>query len=389
MIRYATMLVLFVCALGAWAHDPAAHQHAGAAADMIDGSKNPELIPDSLAFRLYFIALSENDSTLTESTERQKAFFATAGLKAADTEVAASILRVFKKRLDAMTDAYNMAVASTNDSTSGRTFFASKREDLVQATRNEFSIMLSADGAEHINGYVHGEKGKMKASKSEIQQIATLRSNPTGFQLVSMRSLQGGGCSGFMDPHYNSYTSYAINSQGQNLYASTQVDGYTGEGNGSWCYGSITHQPRLLLQLGTVGGWSYGQSVIPSSQIDYFQNVVLDCGLCGTPNSFNAEDMIYCSSLGTGFYYDIPIPPPVTLRIARTTYKYASILGGVCTYTANCINSPQTCGLDTITVQGPCAPPYFIAPFIVVRIGINSSCFPVTGVLSYTWLACY
>lgn len=92
MIRYATLLLLSVCALGAWAHDPVAHQHAGAAADLVDGSKNPELIPDSLAFRLYFIALSENDSTLTKASERQEAFFATAGLKAADTEVAASDL---------------------------------------------------------------------------------------------------------------------------------------------------------------------------------------------------------------------------------------------------------------------------------------------------------
>jgi hypothetical protein len=205
-----------------------------------------------------------------------------------------------------------------------------------------------------------------------------------------MKSMQGGGgCSGFMDLHYNAYTSYATNSQGRNLYASTSVDGYTGEGNGSWCYGSITHQPQLFLQIGTAGGWFYGQGVIPSSQIDYGQNVTLLCDLCQQPNSFSVQNGIFCTSLGGLIYDNVPFPPPVTLRIARTTYKYASILNGVCTYKANCINSQQTCGLDTITVQGPCGPTYFIAPFIVLRIGTNSSCFPITGVLSSTWLPCY
>jgi hypothetical protein len=71
-------------------------------------------------------------------------------------------------------------VLSTNDSTSDRILFASKREALVEATRNEFSIMLSAEGAKHFNGYVQREKEKIKASKSEIRQIAALRSKLTG-----------------------------------------------------------------------------------------------------------------------------------------------------------------------------------------------------------------
>jgi hypothetical protein len=371
MIRYATLLLLSVCAFGTWAHDPVARQHSETAADTIDGSKNPELIPDSLAFRLYFIALSENDSTLTESTERQKAFFATAGLNAADTEVAASILRAFKKRLDAMTETYNTSVLSTNDSTADRRLFAAKREALVETTRNEFSIMLSTGGAKHLNDHVQGEKQKIKASKSEIQQIAALRLKPTGFQLVSMKSLQGGGgCSGFMDLHYNSYTSSSTNSQGKNIYASTSVDGYTGEGNGSWCYGSVTHQPRLLLQVGTAGGWFYGQGVIPSSQIDYGQNVILLCDLCQEPNSYSVQDGVYCTSLG-GLIYGAGSPPPTTIRIAVTNFILEKWDTHSCYYNMYCPNGNTAASCPSAT-------------FIDVN---GMSAIPACNTSNYVWFA--
>jgi len=387
MTRYVTtVLILFVFALGAWAQNSPPHQHATAAADVIDGSLHPELIPDSVAFRLYFIALSEKDPTLTEASERQKAFFSTAGLNDADAHVAAAILRTFKQRLDAITDTYNKAVVVTNDSTSDRALFVSKRESLVQATRNAFNVTLSANGASHLNNHVQREKGKIKASKSEIQQIAALRSKPTGFQLVSMKSPQS-GCYGYMDLHYNTYTSYATNSEGKNIYVSTEDDGYTGEGNGSWCYGSITHQPQLQLQVGTAGGWFYGQSVIPSSQIYFSETVELLCDVCQQPNSFTVQDDIYCTSLGGFIFSDII--PPGTLRIAVSNYSYVSTAGSVCTYKLYCPSSYASCGYATIGVATPCPSNYFVAYYLVYRTDVYSTCFPVSiGRFSSTPVPC-
>lgn len=59
MIRYVnTVVALFVIALGAWAQNSVPHQHSVAPSNLIDGSKNPELIPDSTAYRLYLLNAS-------------------------------------------------------------------------------------------------------------------------------------------------------------------------------------------------------------------------------------------------------------------------------------------------------------------------------------------
>ncbi len=60
MIRYVSLalLVLSVFALGTLAQNPVPHQHPMSPPNLIDGSKNPELVPDSTAYRLYLISVS-------------------------------------------------------------------------------------------------------------------------------------------------------------------------------------------------------------------------------------------------------------------------------------------------------------------------------------------
>src|SRR5260370_9530446 len=106
-----------------------------------------------------------------------------------------------------------------------------------------------------------------------------------------------------MEVQYNTYTTYGSNSQGRNIYASTEVDGYTGEGNASYCYGTITHQPKLYLKVGTAGGGSYGESVIPSSQIQFIENTTLVCDFCGIPVDVGHIDDVDCSYTAPPIYY--------------------------------------------------------------------------------------
>ncbi len=385
MIRYVTtVFVLFMFALGAWAQNSPPHQHTDTAADVVDGSLHPELIPDSVAFRLYFIALAEEDATLTTASDHQKAFFFMAGLPNTDVEAAAGILRNFKSRLDALTDAYNTAVVSTNDSTNDRTLFVSKRETLVQATRDAFNAVLSNTGAAHFNAHVQREKQKMQVSAREVQQAVALRPKPSGrFRLAAMKSPSPqGSCYGYMDVHYNTYTTYATNSQGRNIYASTEVDGYTGEGNASYCYGTITHQPKLYLKVGTAGGWSYGQSVIPSSQIQFIENTTLLCDLCGIPVDVGHIDDVDCSYTGGAIYYvsaslhiEIAYTRAVSLGAQSNCYWNKNISQEVCDIAAKpwctAATSPPDWPVNSVSSQvyPPPAPTWWEAFDVCLAYG--------------------
>ena len=41
--------------------------------DAIDGAKNPDQIPDFVAYRLFFLVLTERDASLSAPSERQRA----------------------------------------------------------------------------------------------------------------------------------------------------------------------------------------------------------------------------------------------------------------------------------------------------------------------------
>jgi hypothetical protein len=61
MTRYVPAVVsvlMFAFASGAWAQTSPQHQHTITAPNVIDGAAHPELISDSVAFRLYLVAVS-------------------------------------------------------------------------------------------------------------------------------------------------------------------------------------------------------------------------------------------------------------------------------------------------------------------------------------------
>jgi len=69
MIRCVTLLVLSVFALGTWAQTSTSqHQHPNE--NVVDGAKNPELIPDSTAYRLWLVTVSLPPN----ATEKERTF---------------------------------------------------------------------------------------------------------------------------------------------------------------------------------------------------------------------------------------------------------------------------------------------------------------------------
>jgi hypothetical protein len=170
MIRYVTtVLVLFVFALEAWAQNFPPHQHDVAAADVIDGSVHPELIPDAVAYRLYLVAVSAGPAALPDERARQHSNLQRAGLSDEDIQSAAIVLANFKTQYSALIDQYNQTAEATK-SLDGMPLFLAKRDALVQATRDALKSSLTPRGMAGLHVSIQREKAKMKVAAQEAQR---------------------------------------------------------------------------------------------------------------------------------------------------------------------------------------------------------------------------
>lgn len=107
-IRIGILLVVVValCAPLAFVQD---HQLVGTqAADIIDGAKTPNLIPDSAAWRLWLLSVTAEDTKRPELSEaRREAFLRAAGIPDIEIHVAEEVIAQFPKDYAALVDGYN------------------------------------------------------------------------------------------------------------------------------------------------------------------------------------------------------------------------------------------------------------------------------------------
>ena len=161
-------LGLILLAFGARAQNSASHQHA-TPSDIIDGSVHPELIPDVVAYRLYFVAISENPTPLPNESRRQHAHLQGAGLKENDIQAAAHILASFKSQYSTLIDQYNTSKEVLNNTNDGLPLFIMKRDAIVQATRDALKAALTVTGMASLDARIKSEKSMMKVAAQEIQ----------------------------------------------------------------------------------------------------------------------------------------------------------------------------------------------------------------------------
>lgn len=137
----------------------------------VDGSQNPELIPDAVAYRLFFTAMSEAPNASSDRRARQRAFIAPIGMSTLDQQAAISILANFKVQFAAMVAQFNAAeeAAQTLGTPSSGAAFLAQRDAMVQDTRNRLKSVLSADGMSKLDAKVQDEKKKMKIQGGQGQ----------------------------------------------------------------------------------------------------------------------------------------------------------------------------------------------------------------------------
>jgi hypothetical protein len=146
---------------GSWAQSPP-HQHP--ATTVIDGALNPDLIPDSVAYRLYLFTVSMKQGPTQVDQECQHAHLIRTGLSDADRQVFVSILSGFRTQYDALEATYN-ALATANGTNANISTLLTQLDDLVQSTRNTINAQLSSPGAARLNAFVLAEKKNMKVQE--------------------------------------------------------------------------------------------------------------------------------------------------------------------------------------------------------------------------------
>jgi hypothetical protein len=149
----------------------ASHHHVKVVTSLIDGAQHPELIPDSTAYRLFLIMVSEPQNATAEESERQLAFLRAAGLEDADIQAAIPILAKFKVRYSDLMKRYNASVdrANAGGSAPGLANLLRSRDRLVQTARDQLAAVLSEEAISRFHAHIQKEKTGMTIPAKEGQ----------------------------------------------------------------------------------------------------------------------------------------------------------------------------------------------------------------------------
>ena len=139
---------------------------------MISGRVHPELIPDSAAYRLFFIVASDGGQSPTpEQAKRRDVVLFTAGLQHGTEAVqAATILANFNVQYKALIAEYNSSWAVQHGSNAGWNRFIADRDALVQLTRDQLKAALPAKAMAAFDAKVQEEKVHMNVPESEVSK---------------------------------------------------------------------------------------------------------------------------------------------------------------------------------------------------------------------------
>ena len=137
--------------------------------NVINGAEHPELVPDAVAYRLWFVAASLPPMPTAAQQQRQRAQLMAAGLQGDDIGQAASVLATFASSYAYLVGKYNDSVAQANEvgGTPNLQGLLSQRNALVETTRNALNSALSVQGMAALRSYVQAQKRNMKVAQGD------------------------------------------------------------------------------------------------------------------------------------------------------------------------------------------------------------------------------
>ena len=145
---------------------PRAHIHpvTQEGTPMIDGAVHPELIPDLLAYRLYFSSISVSGDALQADRIRQQSQLSQTGLRNDDQEIIRSVVADFRSSYEAAITQYNQKASSVSgfNQASEIADLLKNLDDLVQSTRKSLTARLTPQGVAQLHAIVMAEKKNMQ-----------------------------------------------------------------------------------------------------------------------------------------------------------------------------------------------------------------------------------
>lgn len=142
------------------------HQHP--AEPLIDGKVNPELIPDVVAYRLYFASISPHDTDTVDDLGRRTGKIVMLKLHPDDQQVLLMAMQTFGAQYRSLILDYNAAATAAwnanpqNVDPQLQAQFLARRDALVESTVNNLSANLSIRAWVQLAATVKAEKSNMK-----------------------------------------------------------------------------------------------------------------------------------------------------------------------------------------------------------------------------------
>ena len=134
----------------------------------IDGAKNPELIPDDVAYRMVLLGIAEPEDATDAQKARFRAKIASAGLNEDDTAALLVILGAFQKQLDALNARANQILARDPLPLAGTPDYqrlvelSKQRQPVFAEAMSALPARLSVSGLAKLQAYVQYAKRGMK-----------------------------------------------------------------------------------------------------------------------------------------------------------------------------------------------------------------------------------
>ena len=132
---------------------------AGQLVVVVDGSKNPEQIPDDLAYRHFLLAVATHEQPTADEQKRQQALLGPVGLADADEKAVALELGKMTTQLQTIQG----AMAASDGTPATLAAYKAQEDAAVASAVAQVRQALSAGGLASLNQYITGTvKGNIK-----------------------------------------------------------------------------------------------------------------------------------------------------------------------------------------------------------------------------------
>jgi hypothetical protein len=160
-------LFTLILSVTAVAQSPNISVHTHNNPDLIDGSKTPDAIPDSTAWRLWMLSVTAKDPKHPELDQlREDTYLLIAGYEEDDLPLVRQELDDFRMAYDSMLQDHNLAEATGH---SPSLVSLKARRDSMVAEARAGLLSGKSETAERVKKFINGEKKRMKVSKTEVQ----------------------------------------------------------------------------------------------------------------------------------------------------------------------------------------------------------------------------